>query len=694
MTHVRNILRAAVFIACLASLLHAAAPATDGSRAEISLSPGPFRDLKLVRQADGVLGITLEGNAPHFWTAVVPAGYDPARHTVFALEYFAPAGLESVTLRYREPSGGMAVAETKAAPLAESWQPLAFDLGGLEVKPAAGHPEMRFHLALHGRPGAQFQLRRLHVRAATAEEKRLAVGREQRQAERAADATALLAELRAAYPASLATVQVGLKEITVTGTATTRAQLVGIPPELPSHRAAKASVVAEIQPDASGNFRVNVPRLAEGSERDRALWRWRLRDAQGRWLSLARWPTAYEPTVARKLPRLTAPHQKGLGGIPSVTAGHEIFDLGIRHATLNVVLHALIRDTPAAGWTPWPFEGRTYFLNESRLRAHDTTLRHLAAREVIVSAILLVGNGRQPDGTPHTAMTHPEAEARGTYSIPNLTAEAPAQLYRAALHLMAERWSRADGAHGRVANWIMHNEVDQAATWTNMGAQPVARYLETYLRSARLMHHTARLFDPHARVFISLTHHWAKQSSGSGTYIVREMLELFAEMARAEGDFEWGVAYHPYPQNLRNPDAWNDRDPTDTFDTPYITPKNIAVLPRFLDQPRFHFAGQPRGILLSEQGFNTPTLSEADQRRQAAGLIYVFRQIRPLKAIEAYHLHRYQDMPAGEGGLRLGIITETGAHKLGWEVYRALGTPREAEFAPLADEVMARPQSK
>ena len=84
-----------------------------------------------------------------------------------------------------------------------------------------------------------------------------------------------------------------------------------------------------------------------------------------------------------------------------------------------------------------------------------------------------------------------------------------------------------------------------------------------------------RLFDPHARVFVSLTHHWTRQSSGVGTYVVRDMIDLFADMARVEGDFEWGIAYHPYPQDLRNPDTWKDADVSDDFDTPYITPKNL-----------------------------------------------------------------------------------------------------------------------
>ncbi len=664
--------------------------ATVLSAAEIPLAHGPHRDLTLKPGPDAVLEVRLGEGHPHFWTAIVPGAYDPAQQTVLALDCFAPSGFDSLVLRYRAEGGDMAVAEVRQMAFSETWQPVVFDLSQLEVKPAAGHPEMRFHFALNGKPGTELQLRRIRLREPTAEEQRLAANRERLQAEREADAEAILANLRATFPARIESVHVGAELLTLSGRCPGPARLIGLAPETPSHRADPRSVAAaEITPDAEGRFSLDLPRLPAGSPRDRALWRWRLADREGRWLSAASWPTAYGPAVGRKLPRLSAPHPKGIGVPPLNRADHELFSLGLRHATVNIVVTALLRDTPAPGWQPWAFEGKTWFRNERALQGHDTTLRLLAQNDILVSAILLVPNGRHPDGSPHSALVHPEAEARGIYSIPNLAGEHGARCYRAALHLMAERWSQPDGP--RVSNWILHNEIDQAATWTNMGAQPLARYLETYLRSARLTHHTARLFDPHARVFVSLTHHWAKKSSGSGTYVVRDLLELFAEMARAEGDFEWGVAYHPYPRDLRNPDAWKDEGLTDDFDTPYITPKNIAVLPAFLDQPRFHFQGKPRGILLSEQGFNTPTLSEADQRRQVAGLIYMFRQIRPLKTIEAFHLHRYHDMPEQEGGLRLGIITETGAHKLGWDAYQAIGTDREAEFERIADEVMAKP---
>ena len=213
-------------------------------------------------------------------------------------------------------------------------------------------------------------------------------------------------------------------------------------------------------------------------------------------------------------------------------------------------------------------------------------------------------------------MKHPDAQPRGVFAMPNLTTEEAARHYRAAIHFLTSRYA-TPGL--RISNWVIHNEIDQAGTWTNMGDQPLPRYLDAYTRSARLVYHTARQHDPFARVFISLTHHWAKQSSGHGTYTVRDLLDLWSEIAQAEGSFDWGVAYHPYPQDLRNPDTWDDTDVSFDFDTPYITPKNIEVLPAYL--------GPHRPILLSEQGFNTPTLSLTDQKRQAAGLIYMFREI-------------------------------------------------------------------
>ncbi|MEZ5431311.1 MAG: hypothetical protein R3F31_09075 [Verrucomicrobiales bacterium] len=70
-----------------------------------------------------------------------------------------------------------------------------------------------------------------------------------------------------------------------------------------------------------------------------------------------------------------------------------------------------------------------HFSSTKLLQSHDRTLRLLTSREIIVSVILLVGNGRDAAGKPHSLLTHPEADARGVYSMPNLTGEDPARLY-------------------------------------------------------------------------------------------------------------------------------------------------------------------------------------------------------------------------------------------------------------------------
>ena len=84
---------------------------------EVPLTFGPHRDLTLKPQPETVLDISLSEGHPHFWTGIVPKAYDPTTHTVFALEYFAPSGLESIMLRYRVADGSMAVAESLAVPL-------------------------------------------------------------------------------------------------------------------------------------------------------------------------------------------------------------------------------------------------------------------------------------------------------------------------------------------------------------------------------------------------------------------------------------------------------------------------------------------------------------------------------------------------------------------------------------------------
>ncbi len=626
---------------------------------ETALILGPRRDVTITPKGPGVSEVTITGNSPHFWSQ--PVSTKPSQ-TILAFEYFSTSGIKSVSVRFRDKDESMVFVGSAPMPLAETWQPFAIELSSV---PTA---ETRFHIALQSPNDASFQIRNFQVRAPTPAELLKQKNQARQAATRQADAEAILNYLKTDYPAEITEVNVGAEEIVISGSSPTPVQLVEIPPQLPSHR--KSPRKPQPIKDAT-DFTIKVPRIDPVQNRDRISSRWRL-ESDGQIKSHAKWPTKIASTgTGKTLPKAIAINNKGIGGVPAIgDLKHPIFELGVGHATVNVVLNALLTDKKRPGLTPHVFEGKTYFLNSNFLAQRDKTIRLLNQKGIVVSCILLVGNNQ-------STMGHPAAEARGIYAMPNLATAEGVHYYRAVLDFLAKRYASTEM---RVANWVMHNEIDQAGTWTNMGDQPLPRYLEAYARSARLMYHTSRQYDPHARVFVSLTHHWTKQSSGNGTYVVRDIIDLFTEMAMAEGEFDWGVAYHPYPRNLRDPDTWNDADVTYDFETPYITPRNLEVLPAYL--------GPDRPILLSEQGFNTPTLSMEDQKRQVAGLIYVFRKLSQLPGIEAYHLHRYQDMPDREGGLRLGILDENGNRKLGWHAYTAIGTEAEAEHAAIADELL------
>lgn len=310
------------------------------------------------------------------------------------------------------------------------------------------------------------------------------------------------------------------------------------------------------------------------------------------------------------------------------------------------------------------------------LEGVERVLDWAAERKILVSAILLAP-------LRHPVLSHPGAR-EGHYALANVRREEGLK----ALVDVVRRLGR------RVDHWIVGNEVDSAWIWTNAGEMGAAAYMEEYLRVLRVVHLAGRSVNPASRAFISLTHHWneSHRPKDRRFYRGRELLEIL----EARGaDFEWGVAFHPYPENLFNPRTWADRTAVEDFDTPRITFRNLAVLDAWLKRDAARFRGRVRGVLLSEQGFHS-TPDADGERLQAAALAYAWRQVAPLETIEAFQYHRWIDHEK-EGGLRLGLwtcvpgrICEPERRKPIHAVFAALGTPREAEATAFAWPLIGR----
>lgn len=659
---------------------------------------GPTRSLDSERVGTA-WSFVLNGPNPHFLTEVVAPSNRILSTPILAFEYFATKGISNLKVGIPVGNGRRVVTEPIDVGPAEGWVPFRIDLRHTVDDYATG-PGARFTFQFGGPNGERFQLRAIQLVTPNADEQTGVAEKARLWRAKETDARDYRFYLQRRFELSIDEAVASKDAITLDARAASGKRLPSgqlyvaeFPTHVQSFRPVGRSqlIDAEITRERT-RIKFEFDRFADNGS-DRTTCRYALVESSGRdqyeLLTPATYVGGWAAGTQRQLDRLTARSRKGLGGIPrTYDETHEIFDLGISHATVNVVLNRFISSVPQAAFAVREFEGVKVYVNEKEVEHLAKRVAVLRKRDVVPSLILLIGNRRHSKTNKAHPLVHPEASSGGKFAMPDLATEPGARLYRAVITILADQLSSEMPGGARIANWIMHNEVDQAGTWTTMGQQPVERYVETLVRSARMTHQIARSYDPNARVFISLTHHWAKISSGRETFRVRDIIDIIGKASNVEGDFEWGVAYHPYPQSLFDPAAWNDRDVTNSFDTPYITPKNLGVLSRYLAQPRLTYNGKPRAILLSEQGANARSLSEEDQKLQAAGIVYQFRKLREIPSVEAYHYHAYRDSPLAEGGLRLGLSTENGVKKFAWGVYKAIATPDEPKATAFADEII------
>lgn len=406
----------------------------------------------------------------------------------------------------------------------------------------------------------------------------------------------------------------------------------------------------------------------------------------GWWLTAAPNPEPF-PVVSSK---------KGL----QVQMVDDALALGIKHAALNFNLAQLVDPRGDPDNPAWELEGHTHRFHRAYLEALDRQIRPLSDRGVVVSLILL--NYVSPDPDVRRLLQHPgyDTNCPNRLSAFNTSTPEARRWLSAAVALMAKRWSRPDGRHGRVWNWIVGNEVNSHWFWSNQGRVDVEEFTGDYLRAVRTVHAAVRRHSLHGRVYVSLEHHWNIRYPGGDdrqTFAGRDFLERFNRLAREGGDFDWHVAFHPYPENLFNPRTWEDTSATpDWRTTPRITFRNLEQLTTFLDRPEFHHDGRARRVILSEQGFHSPDGPDGEVL-QAAAYGYAWRKVAEMSGVDAFILHRHVDH-AHEGGLRLGLwrrapdsVATPMAPKRIYEVFRLADTPGAEEAFAFALPVIGIP---
>jgi hypothetical protein len=374
----------------------------------------------------------------------------------------------------------------------------------------------------------------------------------------------------------------------------------------------------------------------------------------------------------------TPPNVKGI----QVQMTDDALALGIHHATINVNVTALYspQSQPGAGEFVW---------NQNYLTSLDRQIKPLSDAGIVVYLILIAYPAKNP--AIDAVVLHPghRKDHKFTVGAVNTTNG----FFPAVIGMLAERWSEAHPEHGRVWGWIIGNEANSHFLWNNLGLAPLETAASEYEKAVRLAHQAIRRHSQQARVYLSFDHHWASTMHNVSVQEAtpgRDFLDTFARLARERGDFDWNVAWHPYPEDLGNPRAWADKNVTHDDNTIKVTFKNLDVLPKHLEKPELLHQGKPRRIILSEQGFHT-LLTPDGERLQAAAFAYAWEKIQMLPTIDAFIYHRHVDH-AHEGGVRFGLwrnapnsVADPHSKKLIYDLFKKAGTP---EWRAAADALL------
>ena len=463
--------------------------------------------------------------------------------------------------------------------------------------------------------------------------------------------------------------------------------------ELAPHQAAEpanfSNVISRV--GAQADFNVQVPRF--DGPRDRLFSSFiavrGTPDGMVIPLGTNRFVEEMEGVSESAVPFLAAASKKGL----QVQMVDDALALGIKHAALNVNFSQML-DVPArSNSLAWAVDGRTVHFNRGYFESLDRQIRPMTDAGVVVSLILLTyqsGNSAINELLLHPRCDKSAPNRLGAFNT--VTADGVLH-FRACVEFLAQRFSQPETYHGRVANFILGNEVNSHWFWANMGRVSMETFAEDYLRTARIARTALRKISSSARLYLSLEHHWNIRYPGGDAlqaFPGRAFLDYFNRRAKEQGDFDWHLAFHPYPENLFEPRTWNDKSATTNDNTPRITFKNLEVLPRYLRQPELLYGGKPRRIILSEQGFHSSDKPDGELW-QAAGYAYAWYKVEHLRSIDAFILHRHVDHKH-EGGLNLGLwrrkpdsVATPGEKKKIYEVFKAADTPgweKAFEFAP------------
>ena len=367
----------------------------------------------------------------------------------------------------------------------------------------------------------------------------------------------------------------------------------------------------------------------------------------------------------------------------------DAFDLGVKHVTTNIAFSQIM-----GTGIDYEYDGKTYHFNKAIVEDYDRTISALSNKGMTVTVIIL---NDWNDSRPDLIYPGTKKSSNAFYYMFNAANQAGYEQTRAIAAFLADHYSGKNPDYGKVSNWIIGNEINNQQ-WNYMD---LTNYVKAYQKAFRVFYTAIKSTNANDRVYFSLDYNWMNEIDGKVKYGGKEIVDSFNSIANNQGQMDWGLAYHPYPCPMTEPEFWDDPQSTglftNDFNSPVINFANLNVLTDYFNQEALKApSGNVRHIILTEQGFTSysPTRGNIPEI-QAAAYAYSYYIVDSNPYIDAYTVSRQVDAPSeAKQGLKFGLwecdmnqpdkIVATKRKKI-WQVFRDIdkknSTLEASEFA-------------
>ncbi len=368
--------------------------------------------------------------------------------------------------------------------------------------------------------------------------------------------------------------------------------------------------------------------------------------------------------------------KKGILLDPTMVGTPELTDLNVKHAIYNIPLSHIMGETadPTFPTITYTYRGRNYAFNGAAVNGYDGLFKYLSDQGMTATAVVL-----NDWNDAFAELIHPEArnqESGAYYYMFNASEAEGARTLEAVASFLAQRYS--DGEHGMVHSWVIANEINQNRVWNYMNTKDVYHYAAEFEKSFRIFYQAVKSRYANARVYFSIDHAWnSNEGDNSSFFNGRDVLEAFNEAALQHGNYDWGIAIHPYPEPLTRVNYWS-QEYDKSRDASHLSIMNLNVLTDMLSEETYlDRSGDIRSVTITELGFS----SGSGERLQAAAFAYCYYIVEDNPHVDAFLMNRQTDAPEEVlAGMAFGVYEYDHTGKYIKDIFRDIDTDRAGEY--------------